>query len=48
VAAVADTCVTILNNEAPRARMAKAAPDFVREKFSLDRMFRDTTHLYEN
>jgi glycosyltransferase involved in cell wall biosynthesis len=47
VLAVANTCLTLLDDDELRARMGKAAPDFVRKKFSLDRMIRDTVRLYE-
>ncbi len=46
-AAVANACLSILDDDALRARMGKAAPIFVREKFSLERMFKDTMRLYQ-
>jgi glycosyltransferase involved in cell wall biosynthesis len=47
VSALVDTCLSLLDNDALRASMAKAAPLFVRGKFSLDRMFRDTLSAYD-
>ena len=47
-AGIADTCLTILDNTDLRARMGRAAPTFVRDKFSLERMFDDTMRLYRS
>jgi glycosyltransferase involved in cell wall biosynthesis len=47
VSGVTDTCLTLLTDDDLLARMSKAAPEFVRRKFSLDRMLADTMQLYE-
>jgi glycosyltransferase involved in cell wall biosynthesis len=45
---IADTCMKLLDDDRLRARMAKAAPEFVRQHFSLERMYTETLRLYEN
>jgi glycosyltransferase involved in cell wall biosynthesis len=47
VRAVANTCITLLENCAMRTRMGCAAPQFVRKNFSLERMIEETKRLYE-
>ncbi len=47
VRAIADTCLVLLDDDALRARMAVAAPDFVRRHFSLEQMYTGTLRLYE-
>jgi len=44
--AVANACLAILDDEGRREHMAKTAPNFVRQKFSLDEMVRNTLRLY--
>lgn len=45
---VADACMRILGDRQFRYQLSKAAPGFVREKFSLDRMLRKTLELYDD
>jgi glycosyltransferase involved in cell wall biosynthesis len=47
VLGIAQTCLALLDNNELRTRMSDAAPSFVRQKFSLERMFKDTMRLYD-
>ena len=47
VRGIADTCLVLLDDDRLRARMSAAATEFVRDRFSLDRMIKDTLRLYE-
>ena len=46
VNSVANTCVTLLEDDDLRARYSAAAPDFVRERFSIEAMAANTLRLY--
>jgi glycosyltransferase involved in cell wall biosynthesis len=46
VIGVAQTCMQILNDSEFRGRLSKAAPEFVRDKFSIERMLNHTLELY--
>ena len=43
---VAATCLQLLNNAEMRRRMSRAASDFARRTFSLERMLQETLRLY--
>jgi glycosyltransferase involved in cell wall biosynthesis len=44
--AIASSCLTLLDDDELRKNMGTAGAKFVREKFSLDRMYKDTISLY--
>jgi glycosyltransferase involved in cell wall biosynthesis len=46
VIGVAQTCMQILNNSEFRERLSNAAPQFVRDKFSIEWMLNQTLELY--
>jgi glycosyltransferase involved in cell wall biosynthesis len=47
-AALADACLSVLNDPATRARMSEAATRRVREAFHVDRMVEETLGVYED
>ena len=44
---IARACLSLIDNEDLRTRFAKAAPEFVYEKFSIERMLKRTMQLYD-
>jgi glycosyltransferase involved in cell wall biosynthesis len=47
VRGITDTCMALLDDDNLRARMGKAASDFVRRRFSMAHMLDETMRLYE-
>ena len=47
VLGVANACLTLLDDHSLRSRMSTAAAEFVRDRFSLDRMIEETLRVYK-
>jgi glycosyltransferase involved in cell wall biosynthesis len=47
LASITRACLLLIDDADLRARFAKAAPQFAREKFSIDRMLKRTLALYD-
>ena len=48
VTGVAQTCLRVLSDAQLRSQFAQAAPQYVRDRFSMDRMLHHTLQLYTN